>query len=129
MSTHGYSVGQRVLIVQSSRYRPAGAKREPAEAEVVKVGRVWGEARKVGMRLTTRFRLDTGAVDSQGYSTTDWVLTPEQYALREARYARDRRLHEAGVRFDFGRTLARSDAFLDALDVLVAEHLGKEADR
>lgn len=129
MSKHEYSVGQRVLIVHARRSLPEGAGREPVEAEVVKIGRAWGEALQDGRTLTVRFRLEGGAVDSKGYSTTEWVLTPEQHALREARYARDRRIHEAGVRFDFGRTIARSEAFLDALDVLVAEHLGKEADR
>ncbi|WP_102508129.1 hypothetical protein [Sanguibacter massiliensis] len=126
MSKHGYALGQKVII---KRPRRQGVEPQPIAAVVTKVGRVWGTATFEDPYPRERiFNLKTGVEKDTEMWQPVYIVTPEQAAEMDRIERRNRRLREARV-YPYDSSLRLDEAFLEALDELVAKHLGKEADR
>ncbi len=124
MSKHGYTLGQKVII-KASRWRYE--EPQPIDGVVTKVGRVWGTATTEGSYPRERiFDLATGVEKGTGSWQPVYIVTPERAAEMDRVRRRDSRLREARV-FPYDSSLRHDEAFLEALDALVAKHLGTEA--
>lgn len=125
MSKHDYTLGQKVIIKMPRR---AGEGPMPIDAIVTKIGRVWGTATTEGSYPRERiFDLETGVEKGSEWRPV-YIVTPERAVEMERIKQRDQRLREARV-FPYDSDLRNDQAFLEALDALVAEHLGKKAER
>lgn len=118
--------GDRLLVIQSSMSR-YGAEKQPVEAEVTKVGRVWVELTEINqvrsMARTWRMRMDTQRTDN-GTNYNDRFVTAEQYAYEQRMKAVNDCLKDAGIRIEWSAAVAKDDELLIALANTVRRHQG-----
>jgi hypothetical protein len=114
-------VGDKLLIIANSRY----SKREPLEAEVVKVGRKYVYLKEVdGHRYAREYQCKLSSQYQVANHTPSYrFVTQEQYAWEKRNAAAEEFLKETGIEFRLG---SRSRYLHDQLTLanLIRAHEG-----